>query len=178
MPTFKVVLRRDGPLRGASKRISRSIQRSVLHELAELDSTVDDAGKPEPLSFALLPISLGGDDGPGCDRAADSKRLDEVLSSEFGPEMTAHTCPSAPCEPGSTLLGVVGPQGTVAYLTPPLTIDDSFVATARRGRSPEKRFRFAAPCVEEHCAQWTGSRCGVIDAVLATDVRGSRRRGL
>jgi hypothetical protein len=58
-------------------------------------------------------------------------------------------------------------------LTPPLTIDDSFVATARRGRSPEKRFRFAAPCVEEHCAQWTGSRCGVIDAVLATDVRGA-----
>jgi hypothetical protein len=81
--------------------------------------------------------------------------------------MAACTCPSAPCESGATLLGVVGSQGRVGYLTPPLTIDDDFVATARRGRSPEKRFRFAAPCVEERCAQWTGSRCGVIDAVIA-----------
>lgn len=94
--------------------------------------------------------------------------------------MAAYTCPSAPGEPGATLLGVVGPQGSVAYLTPPLTIDDDFVAIARRGRSPEKRFRFAAPCVEERCAQWTGSRCGVIDAVLAADVPGAddETRGL
>jgi hypothetical protein len=84
MPTFKVVLDGMDLSEEQSKRISRSIQRSVLHELAELDSTVDDAGKPEPLSFALLPISLGGTMGLVATEPPDSKRLDEVLSSEFG----------------------------------------------------------------------------------------------
>jgi hypothetical protein len=50
-----------------------------------------------------------------------------------------------------------------------MTVDEDFVAVARRGRSPEKRFRFAAPCVEDRCVQWTGSRCGVIDTVLTAD---------
>src|SRR4051794_5199030 len=76
------------------------------------------------------------------------------------------TCPSARCEPGATLLGVVGADGTVGYVTPQLTVDEAFVVQARRGRAPEKRFRFAGGCVESGCAQWTGSRCGVIDRVL------------
>jgi hypothetical protein len=77
-----------------------------------------------------------------------------------------HTCPSARCEPGATLLGIVNADGTVGYVTPPLQIDAGFVEQARQGRAPEKRFRFAGSCVEGGCAQWTGSRCGVIDRVL------------
>ena len=76
------------------------------------------------------------------------------------------TCPSARCEPGATLLGVVEADGTVGYITPRLTVDEAFVEQASRGRAPEKRFRFAGACVESGCAQWTGSRCGVIDRVL------------
>jgi hypothetical protein len=57
----------------------------------------------------------------------------------------------------------------VGYITPPIPVDDEFVAKVRSGRSPEKRFRFAGDCIEGGCAQWTGSRCGVIDAVLAVD---------
>lgn len=76
------------------------------------------------------------------------------------------TCPSAPCEPGNVLLGLVQADGRVGYLTPPMAIDEEFVAIARRGRSPGKRFRFAGPCVESGCAQWSGGRCGVIDSVL------------
>jgi hypothetical protein len=76
------------------------------------------------------------------------------------------TCPSSRCEPGATLLGVVNSDGTVGYVTTPLTIDEDFVATANEGRTPERRFRFAGPCVEGRCQQWTGSRCGVIDKVL------------
>lgn len=77
-----------------------------------------------------------------------------------------YTCPSATCKPGATLLGVIGENGQVGYLTPAITVDEEFVEKAKRGRSPRKRFRFAGPCVEESCAQWTGSRCGVIDMVL------------
>jgi hypothetical protein len=76
------------------------------------------------------------------------------------------TCPSARCEPGATLLGVVEADGTVGYITPRLTVDAAFVEQASRGRAPEKRFRFAGACVEAGCKQWTGSRCGVIDGVL------------
>jgi hypothetical protein len=77
------------------------------------------------------------------------------------------TCPSAPCAPGATLLGIVNAGGSVGYVSTPLQIDDDFVRTAKQGRDPERRFRFANTCVESGCKQWTGSRCGVIDRVLA-----------
>ena len=42
------------------------------------------------------------------------------------------TCPSAPCEPGATLLGLVGEDGRVGYLTPAIRIDRDFDATVAR----------------------------------------------
>jgi hypothetical protein len=62
------------------------------------------------------------------------------------------------------------PDGTVGFITPPLQIDEDFVQRAKQGRDPEKRFRFSGTCVESGCKQWTGSRCGVIDRVLAAGV--------
>jgi hypothetical protein len=78
-------------------------------------------------------------------------------------------CPSARCAPDSILLGVVAPDGRVGYLRPEVRIDADFVAAARTGREPERRFRFAAPCVEGRCAYWTGSHCGVVENVLESD---------
>ena len=75
-------------------------------------------------------------------------------------------CPSAKCEPGASLLGIVQADGKVGYLGEPLTIGEEFVERAHAGRTPERRFRFADTCVEGRCRQWTGSRCGVIDKVL------------
>lgn len=76
-------------------------------------------------------------------------------------------CPSSTCEQGSILLGIVRADGRIAYLNPGIEVDEEFIETARKGRSPEKRFRFAAPCVEEKCTQWTGSRCGAIEHAVA-----------
>ncbi len=90
------------------------------------------------------------------------------MSTSSGPDRSELTCPSSSCEPGAKLIGVVNADGTVGYVSPPLEIDVDFVERARQGRTPEKRFRFAGPCVEGRCAQWTGSRCGVIDTVLTT----------
>ena len=84
------------------------------------------------------------------------------------PERAESLCPSARGEEGAILLGLVAADGRVAYLRPELPIDAQFVREARRGRAPEKRFRFAAPCVEGGCAQWTGERCGLIDRVLTS----------
>lgn len=82
------------------------------------------------------------------------------------PEGQGRTCPSAPAEPGALLLGVVGPAGRVVPLRSPLRVDADFVATARAEGAPEARMRFASPCREGGCAQWTGERCGVIARVM------------
>jgi len=78
------------------------------------------------------------------------------------------TCPSAPPEPGSVLLGIVSAKGEVAYLTPNIPVTQEMVDTfAKNGVPLENRLRFAGPCMEHHCVQWTGTRCGLIDRVVA-----------
>lgn len=79
---------------------------------------------------------------------------------------TERLCPSALCEEGAILVGIVGTNGHVGYVTPRIAVDEEFVRKARTGRPPEARFRFAQPCIEKHCTQWTGSRCGLIDQPL------------
>ncbi len=76
------------------------------------------------------------------------------------------TCPSATCTPGNQLLGVKGEDGHVRHLRSSLTIDAEFVAAASELGKPEARMRFSSPCATSGCAQWTGTRCGVIDHVL------------
>jgi len=85
-------------------------------------------------------------------------------------------CPSARCEPGAILLGVVGPGGRVSYLRPGLEVDDAFVEKARAGRAPEKRFRFAQPCVEDGCRHWSEGRCGVAEAAVSGGEEGPGER--
>lgn len=76
-------------------------------------------------------------------------------------------CPSARCEPGAVLLGIVGKDGRVGYLSTQMVVDEDFVETASRGRAPEARFRFAQPCVEGACGYWRGDRCGVVEGAVA-----------
>jgi hypothetical protein len=78
-------------------------------------------------------------------------------------------CPSSTCSPGAILLGVVQSNGTVAFLEQQRILDEFFVKLANEGRQPEKRFRFADPCVKSGCMQWGNGRCGVIDKVLAAN---------
>lgn len=76
------------------------------------------------------------------------------------------TCPSARCEEGSLLIGIVGGDGLVGYLRPALPVDADFVRIAAEGREAEQRLRFASPCVEGSCRHWTGRQCGLIDSTL------------
>lgn len=75
-------------------------------------------------------------------------------------------CPSAKCEPGAILLGVVQEEGEVSLLVDRIAVNRAFVETARMGRPPEKRFRFANPCIQRGCRQWVDNRCSVIDAII------------
>jgi len=74
-------------------------------------------------------------------------------------------CPSAQCAPGATVIGVVGPDGTVDHLKTPMIADDDFIETVQKQGRPEKRFRFSSKCQTGGCSQWTGSRCGIADMV-------------
>ena len=76
------------------------------------------------------------------------------------------TCPSGRCREGTTLLGIVGTNGVLGYVAPAITLDADFVERAWKGRNPESRFRFAEPCIEHGCGNWTDDRCGVIQGVL------------
>jgi hypothetical protein len=78
-------------------------------------------------------------------------------------------CPSARCEEGAILLGVVGPNSRVGFIRPRITVDQDFVEAARGGRAPEKRFRFAQPCIEDGCRHWQSGRCHVADVAAARE---------
>jgi hypothetical protein len=75
-------------------------------------------------------------------------------------------CPSSSAEEGALLIGVVQGDGAVGIFGSPLPVDADFLEAARKGRAPEKRFRFAAPCVTSNCRQWSNGHCGVIDKVV------------
>jgi hypothetical protein len=71
-------------------------------------------------------------------------------------------CPSARCEPGAKLIGVVRKDARVGHLPQSYIIDEDFIDKANADGLAETRFRFASKCVEGKCAQWTGSACGVV----------------
>jgi hypothetical protein len=77
------------------------------------------------------------------------------------------SCPSAPAAPGARLLGLLGPDGRVHNLKSVMTVDAGFLEAAAEAGPVEARMRFASRCQTSGCAQWTGSRCGVIDRALA-----------
>ena len=86
-------------------------------------------------------------------------------------EHMAATCPSAPPEPGSALLGVVIGPGHIAYLNPGVPATQAMIDDlAESGIPIENRLRFSGRCMEHRCVQWkqdagTG-RCGLIDHAL------------
>lgn len=85
-------------------------------------------------------------------------------------------CPSAPCKPGSLLLGVVQSDGAVDFLATPLAVTKRFSELAYQGRMPEARFRFSAPCLRDGCSKWEGG-CGVAARASAVpqDARAAAR---
>jgi hypothetical protein len=80
-------------------------------------------------------------------------------------------CPSWRCEPGASLIGIVLPDGTVAFSKERIVVDAAFVEVARQGRSPEKRFRFSSTCKRAACVQWTKGRCGIADLITSEQNR-------
>jgi hypothetical protein len=87
------------------------------------------------------------------------------MSCQLG--KNALTCPSAPPEQGSVLLGIVAAPGEIVYITPNPPVTGEMLSNfEKNGIVPENRLRFAGPCMEHRCLQWAGTRCGLIDRVV------------
>lgn len=88
------------------------------------------------------------------------------IKSECAAPGEPRLCPSSTADEGALLIGLVQEDGTVGIMGRLLQVDAAFLDTARKGREPEKRFRFASPCRKSDCREWGDGRCGVIDRVL------------
>ena len=60
---------------------------------------------------------------------------------------------------------MVGGNGRLIYVNPPLEVDASAAEAMQRLPAPEAKFRFASRCIEEGCGQWHAGACGVIKIV-------------
>lgn len=82
--------------------------------------------------------------------------------------MASLLCPSAIAKPGAELFGVQNASGHIEYLDKSITIDKTFVETARQGRAAEERFRFASNCAKNGCGHWAGEGkgCGLVDKIV------------
>lgn len=94
-----------------------------------------------------------------------------MTSHSQGDGESLKTCPSAPPEPGSVLLGVVAGRGQLAYLNPHLPVTKELLDSFSRNEVPiENRLRFACACLERGCVQWKeaggSGRCGLIDHAI------------
>lgn len=77
-------------------------------------------------------------------------------------------CPSYVSKPGAQLFGIQNGEGQIDYLKTSITIDQTFVDAAQKGRPAEERFRFAGKCIEKGCHQWNDGthQCGLVGAII------------
>lgn len=79
-------------------------------------------------------------------------------------------CPSYTCKPGAKLFGIVNKEGTISYLTEPITVTEEFIKDVSTGTPPEQRFRFTGKCIEGGCSQWDSGngKCSLSKKVIET----------
>ena len=76
-------------------------------------------------------------------------------------------CPSFYALPGSLLLGRVGEDGTVGILADPIEVDMAFLDQLRsRDVEPEFSYRFAGPCHQSACKQWSDGECQLVNRLV------------
>ena len=73
----------------------------------------------------------------------------------------ARMCPSTPVANATVFLGMISTGGRVAYVTPavPVSAEDIADLASAPDQTLESQYRFAGPCVESGCGQWSGSHC-------------------
>jgi hypothetical protein len=86
-------------------------------------------------------------------------------------------CPSAPADIASILLGVIKPDGSVAFLPEQIEVSREFLEVAAKGRTLESRFRFSTTCRAGACKQWANDECSLPARLANTPTQASAARG-
>lgn len=76
------------------------------------------------------------------------------------------TCPSSTCHEGAVLIAVLGEDGRLGYLRPPLIVDEAFSEASKKHGDPESRFRFADTCRQAECEHWSGRECSLVGRLI------------
>jgi len=92
-------------------------------------------------------------------------------------------CPSAQCQGGAILLGIILPDRTVAYADRRLRIDAHQAQQMHlHAVAPEKSFRFSSPCAQSGCRRWReggcAGKCGALEDALSAPLLKSLRSAL
>jgi hypothetical protein len=48
-------------------------------------------------------------------------------------------CPSARCGEGALMVGIIGAEGKIGYISPSFPVDKKFIEQTRTGRAPEQQ---------------------------------------
>lgn len=101
---------------------------------------------------------------PSSENAADQRdfrREADHTSLPAGGARRKVLCPSAPADVKAILLGVIQPDGSVAFIKDRIEVTREFLDIAAKGRAPETRFRFSSPCLGSACKQWANGGCSL-----------------
>ncbi|WP_426367972.1 hypothetical protein [Streptomyces sp. E-08] len=63
---------------------------------------------------------------------------------------------------------MLGDDGRLGYLRPPLTVDDVFAEACKQHGDPESRFRFADTCRQDCCEHWSGQDCSLVGRLISS----------
>ena len=75
-------------------------------------------------------------------------------------------CPSAPAEEKAIVVGVVRPNGSVAFIKDRIEVTREFLERASEGRTLETRYRFSSTCIGRACGQWSNGECSLPDRLV------------
>lgn len=89
------------------------------------------------------------------------READHTLPTKKGALRKRLLCPSAPAEVKAILLGVIQPNGSVAFAKDRIEVTREFLDIAAKNRMPETRFRFSSTCIGCACKQWINGECSL-----------------
>lgn len=104
--------------------------------------------------------------GPALDPAAEDPAAEDPAAEGRGAADRGALCPSSTCHEGAVLIGVLGPDGRLGYVRPPLPVDEHFLAASAGTGDPESRFRFADTCAQDACEHWSDRHCTLIGRLI------------
>jgi hypothetical protein len=109
------------------------------------------------------------DGGLGQPQVPAEATAQKVDSTDHSRATSRRLCPSAPMSGDALLHGIVTPSGRIGHVTP--AIEARHLPPLPDRRPAESSLRFASPCVEECCQNWSATKdeCSLIESICSAN---------